>query len=79
MIRPQWRFDGKNGDDLDGAFYGYGLGIDLQPDGWMGHVGDAYGLRAGLWVNSATGEIRVRYATMVDEATYVGSCLDRCP
>lgn len=79
MIKPYWQFNGKNGEDLDGAFYAYGLGVDLQPGDWMGHVGDAYGLRAGLWVNRRSGEIRVRYATMVDEAQFVGSCLDICP
>ena len=79
MLRPHWRYNGSNGDDMDGAFYAYGLGIDIQPGGWFGHVGDAYGLRAGLWINRGSGEIRVRYVTMVDENIPVGSCLDQCP
>ncbi|NJM50013.1 MAG: beta-lactamase family protein [Sphingomonadales bacterium] len=79
MVQPYWRFDGQNGDDERGAFHAYGLGVDIQADGWTGHVGDAYGLRAGLWVQDRTGEMRVHYVTMVDEAVPVGTCLNQCP
>lgn len=79
MSKVHWAFNGKNGDDEKGAFHAYGLGIDMQPGGWMGHVGDAYGMRAGLWVNSLSGEVRMRYVTMVDEAAPVGFCRETCP
>jgi CubicO group peptidase (beta-lactamase class C family) len=83
MIRPAWLFNGSNGDDLDGAFQSFGLSIDIQNDSkgarWIGHVGDAYSLRSGLWVNMETQEIRVKIATMVDEFSPVGSCLEVCP
>ncbi|MFC4293044.1 serine hydrolase domain-containing protein [Sphingorhabdus arenilitoris] len=79
MTKPYWRFDGQNGDVEGGAFHAYGLGIDIQPGGWIGHVGDAFGLRAGLWVNQGSGEKRVQFVTMVDEKLPVGRCLDNCP
>ncbi|HEX8640912.1 MAG TPA: serine hydrolase domain-containing protein [Allosphingosinicella sp.] len=64
-----WRgVDGTNGD-TDGGFYcAYGLAMQRLPNGppgcrddlfggraMMGHAGDAYGVRSGLWVDPATG------------------------
>jgi len=67
MSRIAWRFDGANGD-TEGNFYcGYGLatqilaqcapGDDPFGDGrpLIGHAGDAYGLRSGLWVDRERG------------------------
>lgn len=70
MTTPQWRYDGHNGDIEGGIFCGYGLGVmilalpgrptacrdDLFGDGRMriGHAGEAYGLRSGLWIDPAT-------------------------
>ncbi|MGH8338040.1 MAG: serine hydrolase domain-containing protein, partial [Gammaproteobacteria bacterium] len=54
MTGPVWTFNGSNGDDDKGYFKAYGLGIHwLEQDGekWIGHVGEAYSLRAGFWVN----------------------------
>ena len=55
MIGPVWTFDGANGDDNKGYFKAYGLGVHWLEDGkggqWIGHVGEAYSLRAGFWVN----------------------------
>ncbi len=55
MTSAAWQKNGDNGDDEDGFFQGFGLGVHLirDKDGseWMGHVGDAYSLRAGIWVN----------------------------
>ena len=55
MIGPVWTFDGKNGDDDKSYFTGYGLGVhwltDTQGNRWFGHVGEAYSLRAGFWIN----------------------------
>lgn len=83
MTKPAWQFDGSNGDDEDGFFNGYGLGFHIieQKGGakWIGHAGEAYGLRAGFWLNPASGKGRVRYVTMVDEFAKVGHCFDSCP
>jgi CubicO group peptidase (beta-lactamase class C family) len=83
MIGPVWTFDGSNGDDDKGYFKAYGLGIHWLDDGkggqWIGHVGEAYSLRAGFWVNRKKGRGFVRYATMVDEFAPVGHCFEACP
>ena len=83
MVGPVWTFDGKNGDDDMGYFQAYGLGVhwlkDAQGNQWIGHVGEAYSLRAGFWVNRKSGSGFVRYVTMVDEFSPVGHCFDTCP
>ncbi len=83
MTRVQWQFSGQNGDDEKGYFTAYGLGVhmlkDVKGDVWMGHVGEAYSLRAGLWVNMKSGKGQMRYVTMVDEFAPVGHCLESCP
>jgi CubicO group peptidase (beta-lactamase class C family) len=83
MTKAQWRFDGSNGDDDKGYFGGFGLEVHLLKDKqgteWIGHSGEAYSMRSGLWLNLATGKGRVRYVTMVDEFAKVGHCLDVCP
>jgi len=83
MIRPVWIFDGSNGDDDKGYFKAYGLGIhwlkDAAGDQWIGHVGEAYSLRAGFWVNPKQRRGFVRYVTMVDEFAPVGHCFEVCP
>jgi CubicO group peptidase (beta-lactamase class C family) len=83
MTRAQWRFNGSNGDDEKGYFTAYGLEVHLLKDKqgteWIGHVGEAYSLRAGFWMNLATNKGRVRYVTMVDEFAPVGHCFDACP
>lgn len=83
MLGPVWTFNGKNGDDDKGYFTGYGLGVhwltDKQGNRWFGHVGEAYSLRAGFWINPAERRGFYRYVTMVDEFSAVGHCFDRCP
>ncbi len=83
MIRPVWIFDGSNGDDDKGYFKAYGLGIhwfkDAEGDQWIGHVGEAYSLRAGFWVNPKQRRGFVNYVTMVDEFAPVGHCFETCP
>lgn len=83
MIRPVWIFDGSNGNDDKGYFKAYGLGIhwlkDAAGDQWIGHVGEAYSLRAGFWVNPKQRRGFVRYVTMVDEFAPVGHCFEACP
>jgi CubicO group peptidase (beta-lactamase class C family) len=83
MTGPVWTFDGKNGDDEKGYYLAYGLGVhwltDTQGSRWFGHVGEAYSLRAGFWINPAERRGFYRYVTMVDEFSTVGHCFDRCP
>ncbi len=72
MTRPQWRYDGSNGNSEGGFHCAYGLGVMiLAPAGRpaecrddpfgdgitrVGHAGEAYGLRSGLWVDPASGQ-----------------------
>ena len=67
MVAPQWRFDGGNGDTEGGFYCGYGLAAqtlptrvegcrdDLFGNGrrMVGHAGDAYGVRSGIWIDPA--------------------------
>ncbi|HEX9947990.1 MAG TPA: serine hydrolase domain-containing protein [Allosphingosinicella sp.] len=75
MESLHWRFDGDNGD-TEGSFYcGYGLAVQILAqcapkddpfaDGKprLGHAGDAYGLRSGLWIDRATGRGIAYFAT----------------
>lgn len=69
LLAPAWRFDGSNGNTDSGFYCAYGLathtiptreeGCDDDParDGAVrvGHAGDAYGLRSGLWIDRASG------------------------
>ena len=69
LLTPVWRFDGRNGS-TDHAFYcSYGLATQQIPtavpgckddpagDGVprIGHAGDAYGVRSGLWIDQVRG------------------------
>ena len=70
MLRPAWWFDGDNGS-RDGESEGvcsYGLATRHlatspacadDPEGkgrpWVGHAGDAYGLRSGIWIDRRRG------------------------
>jgi CubicO group peptidase (beta-lactamase class C family) len=67
MLAPTWRFDGHNGsrEDESVTICSYGLAIHQlasgapgcadDPEGrgrhWVGHSGDAYGLRSGIWID----------------------------
>ncbi|MFC7535946.1 serine hydrolase domain-containing protein [Sphingomonas sp. GCM10030256] len=65
LLRPQWRFNGSNGATDDGFYCSYGLasqqigigGQGCSDDGAgdgtprVGHAGEAYGLRSGLWID----------------------------
>ena len=69
MLTPMWRFDGGNGDTDHGFYCTYGLATQRIPtaqfgckddpagDGVLriGHAGDAYGLRSGLWIDRKSG------------------------
>lgn len=83
MTRVQWRFNGVNGDDDRGYFQAYGLGVHIHEDSmgrtWLGHVGEAYALRAGLWVNPEARKGFAQFVTMVPAETPIGHCLESCP
>ena len=67
MLNPGWRFDGDNGSRAgeSAGICAYGLAVQLLASGllgcgddlegkgrqWLGHSGDAYGLRSGLWID----------------------------
>jgi CubicO group peptidase (beta-lactamase class C family) len=71
MLAPAWRFNGSNGarDGESQTICSYGLAIHQlasgapgcadDPEGkgrhWVGHSGDAYGLRSGLWIDRRRG------------------------
>jgi len=69
LLAPVWRYDGRNGKTENGFYCTYGLasqtiptrvsGCDDDPmdDGIVrvGHAGDAYGLRSGLWIDRSRG------------------------
>ena len=68
LLAPVWRFDGSNGETDHGFYCSYGLasqqiptpvpGCNDDPAGdgvaRVGHAGDAYGLRSGLWIDRAS-------------------------
>ena len=69
LLAPVWRYDGRNGKTEDGFYCAYGLATQTIPnrrpgcdddaagDGIVrvGHSGDAYGLRSGIWIDRASG------------------------
>jgi len=77
MFGPEWRFDGTNGDTEGGFYCAYGLGVQTLPVAAtgcnddlfgggrivIGHAGDAYGVRSGLWIDLAAGTGIAYFAT----------------
>jgi CubicO group peptidase (beta-lactamase class C family) len=74
MERLHWRHDGANGETEEGFYCAYGLAVqtsaqcatddlfgDRRPR--IGHAGDAYGLRSGLWIDRTTGRGIAFFAT----------------
>ena len=69
LLAPVWRYNGSNGDNEGGFYCAYGLATqslpvaqpgcrdDLFGDGRavIGHAGDAYGVRSGLWIDPRRG------------------------
>jgi CubicO group peptidase (beta-lactamase class C family) len=65
LTTPLWTFDGTNGVTEDGFYCAYGLAVQRLPvpqtgcrddlfgggRAMLGHAGDAYGLRSGLWID----------------------------
>ena len=69
ILTQVWRFDGGNGDTSNGFYCSFGLAaqqIAVKRPGCaddpgtggsllIGHSGDAYGLKAGLWIDRSRG------------------------
>lgn len=89
MLAPVWRDTGQpSGDTYQGLMRLYGSGPQLlsgiagardQPVpgravAWAGHLGEAYGLLGGLWVDRAAGRVHVYLITGLgdDPARYPG-------
>ena len=82
LTKPVWTFNEGNGDSEGGFYCRYGLAVqmiatvagcndDMFGDGKrrIGHAGEAYGLRSGLWVDPVRGTGVAFFATAVpDEA-----------
>jgi CubicO group peptidase (beta-lactamase class C family) len=64
LLRPVWTFNGSNGDTSGGFYCAYGLAVQSLPVGvegckdrllggrhLLGHAGEAYNLRSGLWID----------------------------
>lgn len=82
LVAPVWAYDGRNGDNQGEFLCRYGLATqtlatkqegcrdDPFGDGVarVGHAGDAYGLKSGLWLDMAAGAGVVYFATDVLDA-----------
>lgn len=87
LTTPLWTYDGRNGDTANGFYCSYGLGItftatahpgcrdDPFGDGRrrIGHAGEAYGLRSGLWVDPAVGGGIAYFATGIPSDAATGA------
>ncbi|HEU4967647.1 serine hydrolase [Sphingomonas sp.] len=79
LAGPEWRFDGSNGETENGYYCRYGLAVHLlattgcrdDPFGdevqRIGHSGDAYGLRSGLWIDRQSGQGIANFVTAVPD------------
>ncbi len=76
LTASAWVYDGSNGETDQGFYCDYGLAVQRLPTpvpgcrddlfagrAMIGHAGDAYGLRSGLWVDVATGTGIAFFAT----------------
>lgn len=77
ILKPAWQFDGRNGDTGEGFYCAYGLASQSLPEAQpgcrddvfgdgrpvVGHAGDAYGLRSGLWIDRHRGTGIAYFAT----------------
>lgn len=79
MTRPAWRFDGSNGATEGGFYCAYGLAVQIlaacapgdDPIGGgtraLGHAGDAYRVRSGLWIDESRERGIAYFATGIAE------------
>lgn len=83
LATPLWTFDGGNGDTGNGFYCSYGLAVTFLPTARpgcrddlfgdarprLGHGGEAYGLRSGLWLDRKAGTGIAFFATDVPDTT----------
>ena len=81
LVAQVWRFDGANGQTEKGFYCSFGLATQQVPNGvpgcaddmgargavLVGHAGDAYGLKAGLWLDRARGRGIAYFVTGVPD------------
>ena len=81
LVTPLWHFDGANGDSENGLWCRYGLAMqtsgvrsagcndDLFGDARVriGHPGEAYGLRSGIWIDPRRKTGSAYFITAVDD------------
>ncbi|HUP67879.1 MAG TPA: serine hydrolase [Sphingomicrobium sp.] len=83
MLTPVWRYDGRNGarDGESTTICAYGLSAQTIPNHrpgcpddpgtkgatLVGHAGDAYGLRSGIWIDRARGVGIAYFVTAVPD------------
>jgi CubicO group peptidase (beta-lactamase class C family) len=86
LVAPHWRFDGSNGDTDKGFYCTYGLATqtlatagrgcrdDPARDGVarVGHAGEAYGLRSGLWIDRSSGTGVAYFVTGIGDDPQAG-------
>ena len=92
LLAPLWTYDGTNGEPEKGFLCRYGLATqvlatrqegcrdDPFADGRprVGHAGDAYGLKSGLWLDIARGTGVAYFATdVLDADTGIKSAFTR--
>ena len=83
LVNPNWTFDGSNGDTSNGFYCSYGLAVTFLPTARagcrddlfgdarqrLGHGGEAYGLRSGLWLDRVAGTGVAFFATDVPDTS----------
>ena len=86
ITTPVWTFDGTNGDTEQGFYCTYGLGVQIvaTPVGGchddpfgdgrrrLGHAGEAYGVRSGLWIDRGARTGVAYFATAVPDDAVKG-------
>ena len=87
ILTPAWTFDGSNGEASSGFYCAYGLASETlatpragcrdDPFGdgrqRVGHAGEAYGVRSGLWIDRAAGTGVAFFAAGVPDAGAEGA------
>lgn len=88
LVGPQWRWARDNGNSAKGFFCTYGLAMQTLADSReascsddpfgdgakrIGHAGEAYGLKSGLWVDRMSGKGMAWFITAVPDDAPRGS------
>ena len=81
LLTQVWRFDGRNGNTADGFYCSYGQATQQIPTRvpgctddmgtrgvtLVGHAGDAYGMKSGIWIDRASGRGIAYFVTGVPD------------